>query len=421
MHLADCLLLLLAGLLALSQGRQHSEHQGHSHHPHQEAPGTGKGFLSLRISPGNTVFALHFYHLMVSQTPGSNIFFSPLSISAAYAMLSLGAGSLSRTQILEGLGFNLTEVSAPDTHQGFQNLLHTLHLPDDRLEIHMGNALFLSPEMPLLPFLNDSERFYESKLLHTNFPAGTAQLINNHVKEETQGKIVDLVSGLSADTTMVLVNYIYFKALWEKPFNPSMTIPQDFYVDEVTTVKVPMMMQGPQHHWYLHDRHFPCTVLRMDYKGDATALFILPNQGKMDEVEEVLTPEMLTRWRNLLQDRYFYKKIKLYIPKFIISGSYELDQILPKLGIIDLFSQRADFSGITEQLNLQVSKSFHKAILEVDEVGTQASAATGSFFTFLSRDNQQALWFNRPFLVAIFSTSTQSILFLGKVVNPKKL
>uniref|UniRef100_A0A8D1PPT2 Serpin domain-containing protein n=1 Tax=Sus scrofa TaxID=9823 RepID=A0A8D1PPT2_PIG len=363
MHLADCLLLLLAGLLALSQGRQHSEHQGHSHHPHQEAPGTGKGSLSLRISPGNTVFALHFYHLMVSQTPGSNIFFSPLSISAAYAMLSLGAGSLSRTQILEGLGFNLTEVSQPDTHQGFQNLLHTLHLPDDRLEIHMGNALFLSPEV--LP------NFYTP----TSKPAGTAQLINNHVKEETQGKIVDLVSGLSPDTTMVLVNYIYFKALWEKPFNPSMTIPQDFYVDEVTTVKVPMMMQGPQHHWYLHDRHFPCTVLRMDYKGDAT--------------------------------------IKLYIPKFTISGSYELDQILPKLGIIDLFSQRADFSGITEY--------FHKAILEVDEVGTQASAATGSFFTFLSRDNQQALWFNRPFLVAIFSTSTQSILFLGKVVNPKKL
>uniref|UniRef100_A0A8D1SVR6 Serpin domain-containing protein n=1 Tax=Sus scrofa TaxID=9823 RepID=A0A8D1SVR6_PIG len=389
MHLADCLLLLLAGLLALSQGQLHSEHQGHSHHPHQEAPGTGKGSLSLRISPGNTVFALHFYHLMVSQTPGSNIFFSPLSISAAYAMLSLGAGSLSRTQILEGLGFNLTEVSQPDTHQGFQNLLHTLHLPDDRLEIHMGNALFLSPEV--LP------NFYTP----TSKPAGTAQLINNHVKEETQGKIVDLVSGLSPDTTMVLgrpgFNWIS--------------------VDEVTTVKVPMMMQGPQHHWYLHDRHFPCTVLRVDYKGDATALFILPNQGKMDEVEEVLTPEMLTRWRNL----YFYKKIKLYIPKFIISGSYELDQILPKLGIIDLFSQRADFSGITEQLNLQVSKSFHKAILEVDEVGTQASAATGSFFTFLSRDNQQALWFNRPFLVAIFSTSTQSILFLGKVVNPKKL
>uniref|UniRef100_A0A8D1SRX0 Serpin domain-containing protein n=1 Tax=Sus scrofa TaxID=9823 RepID=A0A8D1SRX0_PIG len=384
MHLADCLLLLLAGLLALSQGQLHSEHQGHSHHPHQEAPGTGKGSLSLRISPGNTVFALHFYHLMVSQTPGSNIFFSPLSISAAYAMLSLGAGSLSRTQILEGLGFNLTEVSQPDTHQGFQNLLHTLHLPDDRLEIHMGNALFLSPEV----LGSTSPNFYTP----TSKPAGTAQLINNHVKEETQGKIVDLVSGLSPDTTMVLV-------------------------DEVTTVKVPMMMQGPQHHWYLHDRHFPCTVLRVDYKGDATALFILPNQGKMDEVEEVLTPEMLTRWRNL----YFYKKIKLYIPKFIISGSYELDQILPKLGIIDLFSQRADFSGITEQLNLQVSKSFHKAILEVDEVGTQASAATGSFFTFLSRDNQQALWFNRPFLVAIFSTSTQSILFLGKVVNPKKL
>ncbi|KAB1277123.1 Kallistatin [Camelus dromedarius] len=425
MHLVHCLLLLLAGLLALSHGQQPPKHhsKGHIRHTHQEVPAAGEGSPSLKIIPGNTVFALRFYHLIASQTPAGNIFFSPLSISAAYAMLSLGVRSPSRTQILEGLGFNLTEVPESDIHRGFQHLLHTLHLPGDRLEVRVGSALFLSPELQLLPrFQNDSSTLYESRFFRTNFldSVGTTQLINNHVKNETRGKIVNLVSEIRPDTVMVLVNYIYFKALWEKPFARLMATPQDFYVDEATTVKVPMMLQDARHHWYLHDRYLPCSVLRLDYQGKATALFILPNRGKMKQVEQVLTPQMLTRWSSLLQKRYFYRKLKLYIPKFSISGSYKLDQILPKLGITDLFSQPADLSDITQQLNLQLSRSLHKAILEVGESGAQAAAATSHSFTFLSRDRHQALWFNRPFLVAIFSTNTQSILFLGKVVDPTK-
>lgn len=91
--------------------------------------------------------------------------------------------------------------------------------------------------------------------------------------------------------------------LWEKPFVPERTRPQDFYVDESTTVKVPMMFQDRHHHWYLHDRHLPCSVLRMDYRGDAKAFFILPDPGRMRQVEGVLTPEMLARWDQLLQRR----------------------------------------------------------------------------------------------------------------------
>ena len=95
----------------------------------------------------------------------------------------------------------------------------------------------------------------------------------------------------------------FLSALWEKPFVLSLTTPQDFYVDENTVVKVPMMLQDTEDHWYLHDKYLPCSVLRMDYKGNAMALFILPNRGKMKQVEEVLTPEILKRWMSLLQKR----------------------------------------------------------------------------------------------------------------------
>ena len=209
MHLADHLLLLFVGLLALSPNGQ-----GHTDDHQQEDPGTDGGSPSLKIAPSNTDFALSFYHLVASQNPKSNIFFSPLSISAAYAMLSLGARANTWTQILEGLGFNLTEMSESDIHQGFRHLLRTLNLPDDKLETRVGSALFLGQNLQTLPgFLNDTTAFYESKIFHTNFLdlESATQLINNHVREETRGKIENVASGLTSEVVMVLVNYIYFK------------------------------------------------------------------------------------------------------------------------------------------------------------------------------------------------------------------
>lgn len=220
----------------------------------------------------------------------------------------------------------------------------------------------------------------------------------------------------------MLTNYIYFKALWEKPFILAQTKPQDFYVDESTVVQVPMMLQHQQHRWYLQDQHLACSVLRMDYKGGASALFVLPDRGKMAQVEEALTPGTLRGWDSLLSRRNFYKPLELHLPKFSISGSYLLNQILPKLGFTELVSPRADFSGISEREKLQVSRSFHKATLDIDEAGTEAAAAMGTSIVLLSaQKNHQVLWFNRPFLVVISSPSAQGVLFLGRVVNPTKL
>ncbi|XP_048218347.1 kallistatin [Perognathus longimembris pacificus] len=339
-------------------------------------------------------------------------------------MLSLGARGHSQTQLLTSLGFNITELSTLELHQGFQQLLRDLSPQDHRLEVRVGNALLLNHDLELLPeFLNDTMAFYNPMVFHPNFgdTAGTAQLINDHIKKETHGKIVDLVSDLSPDTEMMLVNYIYFKGLWEKPFPVFRTTEEDFHVDELTTVRVPMM-QSLSHHWYIHDRQVPCSVLRLDYQGPAAAFFILPDPGKMRQVEQMLTPTMIARWNRLLRNRRFYKEVELYFPKFSISTSYELDEILPKLGFKDIFSQQANFSGITRQRKLHVSKSFHKAMLDVNEDGTEAAAATGFSIVFLSASlSPPVLRFNRPFLMAIFSSSTESILFLGKVVRPRAL
>ncbi|XP_055448731.1 kallistatin [Psammomys obesus] len=415
------LLLLLAGPLVLSHSQEVQEPDDTANRTYRESSRWNTSVY--QIAPSNADFAFGLYHMIASQNSGENVFFSPLSISISLAMLSTGAGGDTQTQILEGLRFNLSALSVPEIHGGFRFLQHLLDHSATDLRIHVGNALILSQDTQLLPeFASATETSYNSKVLLANFrdTEATTQLINNYVKEKTHGKIKDLVRNLSPDIRMVLVNFIFFQGLWKKPFRSSRTIESDFYVDKDTVVKVPMMLQDQQEHWYLEDRRVPCMVLRMDYKGnDAVAFFILPHQGKMEEVEQVLSPGMLMRWNHLLQNRYFYRKVTLHFPKFSISNSYALDEILPNLGFQDLFTSRADFSNINHEERLQLSKVFHKATLNVNEVGTEAAASTISFATFLSAQHKKRfLIFNRPFFVVIYSTRTRNTLFMGKVVNP---
>ncbi|KAK7817458.1 hypothetical protein U0070_024932 [Myodes glareolus] len=422
MHHTHCL-LLLAGYLLLSHGQPAQESDSTSNQTYTESSQLNISSYQM-IAPGNADFAFRLYHLVAAQNSEKNIFFSPLSISIALAMLSTGAAGDTQTQILEGLGFNLTELSLPVIHEGFRLMQRMISRPSPEMDISVGNALILSQDLQPLPeFVNTTEASYNSKVLLSNFrdTKATVQLVNNYVKEKTRGKIQDLINDLSPNIRMVLVNYIFFRGLWKKPFPSHKVTDGNFYVDENTVVQVPMMLQDDKEHWFLDDRRVPCTVLRMEYKGDgATAFFILPQKGKMEEVEHMLSPGMLARWNHLLQNRNFYRKVSLHFPKFSIANSYSLDEILPYLGFQDLFTQRADFSRINEEEKLQLSKVFHKATLDVNEVGTEAAAATGASFMFFSaKHKKRVLVFNRPFFAVIYSTSTKNILFMGKVFNPK--
>ncbi|XP_072819754.1 serpin A9 isoform X4 [Vicugna pacos] len=283
----------------------------------------------------------------------------------------------------------------------------------------MGSVLFIRKELQLQTnFLDNVKGLYESKVFSTDFSntSATRKKINSYVKRETKGKIVDLIQSLEPQTVMILVNHIFFKAKWEKPFNPAYTTKSfPFLVDERTAVHVPMMHQVQQVAFGV-DLELNCSVLQMDYRGDTVAFFVLPGQGTMRQLERALSARTVWRWSHLLQKRW----VEVFIPKCSISASYDLETILPKLGIRDAFDKNADFSGITKGGFLQVSKAAHKAVLDISEEGTQAAAATATKFIVRSKDGppDSTICFNRPFLLLITDKITETILFLGKVGNP---
>ncbi|XP_054548677.1 corticosteroid-binding globulin [Talpa occidentalis] len=366
------------------------------------------------LAPNNVDFAFSLYKYLVASTPGKNVFISPVSISMVLAMLSLGARGDTRAQILQGLGFNLSEISEAEIHQSFRHLHRLLGESDTSLEMTMGSALFLdhSLELPEL-FLADTRRYYELEALKTDFQdwARTDRQIKEHIKNKTQGKISDLFMELDGPASLILVNYIFFTGTWAQPFDPESTREGDFHVNADRVVTVPMMFQSSAIK-YLDDPELPCQLVQLDYTGNGTAFLILPDEGEIDTVITALSRDTIQRWSTSLNSSW----VDLYVPKVSLSGAHDLRGIMADMGIADLLNNQTDFSGITQEARLEVSKVVHEAGLQLEEKGVKAAGAPR-----VRQDEgaePRTLRFDRPFVVMVFDNFTWSSLFLGKVVNP---
>uniref|UniRef100_A0A2K6SMN7 Serpin domain-containing protein n=2 Tax=Saimiri boliviensis TaxID=27679 RepID=A0A2K6SMN7_SAIBB len=202
------------------------------------------------------------------------------------------------------------------------------------------------------------------------------------------------------------------------PFDIRETFVSKFYFGNLMWVKVPMMRMDDMAAPYFWDEELLCTIVELPYTGNASAFFILPDQNKMERVEAMLLPETLKRWRNSLKTRW----LALFLPKFSISGDYNLEDILPQLGIEEVFTSKADLSGITGARNLRVSQVTHKAVLDVSEEGTEASTSPALSLSLLPPNvgPMVIVRFNMPFLVIVARTDTPSILFMSRVIYPTR-
>jgi serpin B len=375
---------------------------------------------------GNGEFALDLY-AKLSQGKG-NRFLSPASISTALAMTYAGAEGETALQIAKALHFTLP----PDQlHPAFHRLIAELHSrnsapsspnqgPD--VQLLMANALWCqSGERILSDFQKRVEVNYRGGLYPVDFRAETEQArrtINAWVKEQTKGKIQDLLqpTHVSPRTLLVLTNAIYFKGLWTSPFSKEMTAPADFHATTQDHVRVEMMNQTGRFR-YSDERSFQ--LLELPYKGDALSMVILLPKtiDGLTQLESSLSFAKLEGWLAKLASR----RVQVSLPKFKLTEAFELRDPLSELGMPIAFERgRADFSGMTGTRDFAISAVVHKAFVEVEEKGTEAAAATAVVAIRAAVVAAPPVVFraDHPFFFLIRDTRNGSILFLGRLDRP---
>ncbi|CAF92600.1 unnamed protein product [Tetraodon nigroviridis] len=368
------------------------------------------------LTAANREFAFRLYRSLAAQpdSRGKNVFFSPLSVSVALAALAVGARGETHQQLFRGLGLSNTSLSQAQVDQAFQSLFEQTRRTSSQVT-REGTAVFVDHLFKAQPgFLHTLKQSYFADGFAVDFSKSSesTDTINKYVKEKTSGKIDKLVKDLDPSTVMYLISYIYFKGKWESPFDPDLTQEDVFTVDEETKVPVQMMNLERRFETY-HDQTVNTSVLRLPFNSSHSMLLLLPEH--MAQLEQALSPAHISKWLKWMKSRTF----NVYVPKFSIKTSASLKDVLTEMGMADMFGDRADLTGISEGGRLSVSEVVHQATLDVDEAGATAAAATGIGITLFSFHHVPVLKFDRPFMVIITEHSTESILFLGKITNPK--
>ncbi|XP_065155055.1 leukocyte elastase inhibitor-like isoform X10 [Paramisgurnus dabryanus] len=276
-------------------------------------------------------------------------------------------------------------------------------------------------------FISETQKYYQAGLESVDFIKNSEAArvnINNWVEENTQGKIKDLLKHgvLNNLTRLVLVNAIYFKGNWEKKFKKEATVDQRFKVNKNKTKKVKMMKQKSE---------FPVTfipevnsqILELPYVGkNLSMLIILPNEIEDDttglqQLEKTLTYEKLMEWTK--PDNMYQLEVEISLPKFKLEETYDMMNLLVKLGMVDAFDiGKANFSAMSPKNDLVVSEVIHKSFVEVNEEGTEAAAATGVVIMTKCLRLPKIFNADHPFLFFIRHNPTNTILFYGRFCSP---
>lgn len=363
---------------------------------------------------------------MTKDNKKGNVFFSPLSISAAMSMVYLGAKGNTADQIAKALHFD----TVGDVHASFQALNAVINKPSSSYEMKLANCLFGEKSFSFLQeFLEQTKKFYEAELSPEDFlnnPEKARNKINAWVQNQTEGKIQDLLAPNTVDsfTKLVLVNAIYFKGTWSKKFEGYNTRDCPFRMTKDETIMVKMMYRESNFR-YNHISELHLSILELPYQQDKASMVILlpdnftDDSTGLDELQKKLSYEKLAQWTDPTNMQTTI--VRVYLPKFGLRESYDMNSLMNKMGIIDAFTDSADFSGMTGKKEIKISTAVHKSFVDVNEQGTEAAAATGVTFAVTSAmipKEYKVFKADHPFVFFIKDNTTKSILFTGRLCHP---
>ena len=368
------------------------------------------------VLDGSSVFAFDIFKALNGEDAADNIFISPFSISTALTMTYNGAEGDTKAGMEKALGY--TGIHRALVNDSYKKLISNLKNIDKSISLNIGNSIWIKEgELINKEFISTNEKNFSAEVSSLDFSeSASVDTINDWIKDETKGKIEKMLTGpIDPDIIMYLINAIYFKGEWSKQFDPKKTIDSDFFAYNGNTIIVEMMSRSDD---YKYAKGEDYKAIRLPYGEDKTSMHvILPDEGI--DINEFINNMTTEQWNDIRGSLRKTNDVNLKLPKFKLEyGIKSLNESLKALGMEKAFGEdgTADFSGIRE--DLFISDVLHKAVIEVNEEGSEAAAATVVAMPASAAPMEPKTFIvNRPFVFFITDDTTGTILFMGKVLS----
>ncbi len=368
------------------------------------------------ISNSSNAFVIDLFREL-DKTEEGNLFFSPLSIQYALSMTLNGSKDETFNSIKEVLA--VSDLNEHEINEAFKTLTEFLLNVDDKVLLTIANSIWYEQKLTATEaFKKAMQAYYNAEVSGLDFRSQqSVNIINNWVETKTNGLIDKLINEIPDEAVMYLVNAIYYKAFWQYPFDEANTQKAPFYIEENNEVEALMMHSDElKVNYYLNDITH---VIDIPYgNGQYSMMVLLPVEGKKTEdIMVALDKNSLDKWNSSVRPL----EVELYMPKFRIEYKALLNEALSNMGMEIAFTERADFTRLFEEkYGLMISRVIHKAVIEVNEEGTEAAAVTAVEVSLTSLPPEKpVLTLNRPFIFFIKEKHTGAILFAGKLSNPE--
>lgn len=349
-----------------------------------------------------------------------NSFFSPYSVFGALSMTYEGAENQTKLE----MGKALEIENDKNMPEDFMNLTKSFE-SNKNYNLLTANSIWLHKTFKLKKnYAKTTAEYYDAVCKNVDFENDNSREkarteINDWVEKQTNKMIKDFIKQgvLDKTTAMVLVNAVYFKALWSLDFSEDETVEDKFIAASGETQNC-KMMNNHLSTKYFEDETIQAIEIPYENKS-ASMMVILPKENSNFKLNT-----LDSKFYNEIINSFQVKSIKLSFPKFRLDVSYELSKPMKQLGMKTAFEKSADFSGISGSKDLIVSNIIHQSVIEVSEKGTEASSTTAVISmrsTKIAKDLPIVFKADRPFVFIIKDNTSNTILFMGYMANPPEL
>ncbi len=367
---------------------------------------------NMQVTHGLNTFVFNLYKQ--AHTKDANNVMSPYSFSSLLAILVNGAAGKTRAQLLQVLNLSAAEINAANA------MADTLTANSHDLLI--ANALWADKRFnykksftDLIAHDNANHFFIED---FVKKPELAVNAINSWVNSNTHGYIPAIISleNIGPQTKLILTNAIYFKGVWQLPFKKTDTLTKPFTTS--TGKSQAAMMHQQKEFYYTEDATVQALLLTYAKSNLALAVILPKSNQTLAQVQQSLNADSFVKLMKGMKE----EQVNVNVPRFKIESTYtNLAQGVQALGLTTAFSEQADFTNLSDN-PLSISQIIQKALIQVDEQGTVAAAATSMMMmaTAMYHPPKPVIEFNanHPFLFVLYDTVTGLILFIGQVTNP---